>query len=98
MPQLNDVNIQKTDITNQYPIAPTRSPLNVNSRGHSLEFEGKSHIKKPSQISMEDYENEEHYQNKMNFNQKEKSKIVDWLRTMPLALSKNFNLDIEPIL
>ena len=48
--------MQKTDIRDKYPLPPTRSPLNLNSRGHSIEFEGRSHIKKPSQFSMDDYE------------------------------------------
>lgn len=38
----------KSDIKDKYPILPTRSPLNLESRGHSIEFEGKELIRKPS--------------------------------------------------
>lgn len=61
-------------------MAPTRSPLNVRSRGQSIEFEGGSNIKRPSVISIEDYENEEHNQNRNAFNAKERAKITKWIK------------------
>ncbi|CDW89619.1 UNKNOWN [Stylonychia lemnae] len=81
---------QKSDITQQYPVAPTRSPLNIKSRGQSLEFEGGSHIKRPSMISIEDYENEEHNQNRNVFNQKEKQKIAQWMGQFNISIPKTF--------
>jgi hypothetical protein len=52
----------------------------MESRGKQIEFDGKGHIRKPSQtISIENYEDEEHSSNRNAFNLKEKSKIVEWL-------------------
>eukprot|EP00347_Sterkiella_histriomuscorum_P018003 403347156 len=91
---------QKTDLTSQYPVAPTRSPLNVRSRGQSIEFDGGSHIKRPSMISIEDYENEEHNQNRNAFNQNEKNKIAQWLRESIgiQQIPKSFFSEKDPVL
>jgi hypothetical protein len=57
-----------SDIKDKYPILPTRSPLNMESKGNSIEFEGKELIRKPSQINLEDYDNKEHETNRNMFN------------------------------
>ena len=64
------------------------------SRGHSLEFDAKDNIKRPSNISIEDYENEEHLTNRNAFANKEKTKIVEWLHTLekPFELPRGFSL------
>jgi hypothetical protein len=46
---------------------------------------------------LEDYDNEEHELNRNNYNQKEKHKIIDWLKLLKVALPESFDLD-RPVL
>ena len=62
-----------------------------------MDFEGKSNIKKPNQVTMEDYEDEEHHENKNAYNQKEKLKIMEWLKSLHIAIPKFFSLDADTI-
>jgi len=58
----------KKELREQYPVAPTRSPLNVNSRCQSFEFDMRSNLKKPNVITTDYYENEEHNLNRFAYN------------------------------
>lgn len=77
-------------------MAPTRSPLNLRSRGQSIEFEGQN-IQRPSFISMDDYEDEEHHQNRNNFNAQERQKIQKWLSQIKTKMPKSFDSGNENI-
>jgi hypothetical protein len=58
-----------------------------------------SNLKKAHQISIADYENEEHNLNRHAYNMEEKQKILEWLRGMPnLHLPHGFNLDVDRVI
>ena len=72
MPEISNAFLEKNDISEKFPKPPQRSPINVNSVRQSIEFEGKNYVKKPGQFSIDDYENEEHEENRSMFERKEK--------------------------
>jgi hypothetical protein len=75
---------------------PTRSPLNVR-QDHSDNERPTSNRRKPSQISIEDYDNEEHQQMRSNFTQREKHKIEEWLKQLVKTIPKGFSLSHNEI-
>jgi hypothetical protein len=52
------------DNENPNLIPPTRSPISVSGNGKFIEFEGKDHLRRPSHVSINDYEDEEHENNR----------------------------------
>ncbi len=58
----------------------------------------RSNIKKPPhQISIAEYDNEEHHLNRFAYHMQEKKKIQEWIRSMQLNLPLGFNMEVEPI-
>lgn len=54
--------------------------------------------KKPANVALEDYENEEHNFNRFNYIQRQKVKIQEWISNIPsLKIPIGFNLEMEPV-
>jgi len=88
------------DKENNYPL-PEKPEFNykrgdLSARGNkAIEFD--PNLKRPSMISMDDYENEEHESNRVIFNLKEKRKIGEWLQMLQVTLPLGFDLDKDEL-
>lgn len=91
IPKLNEL-VLNYDNENPNLIPPTRSPISISGKGKMIEFEGKGQLQRPSIISMNDYEDEEHEFNRNQFNNHEKDKIMEWMKMLNLSLPKGMSL------